>query len=689
MPPETLDLTDCWLHDMRNASLYSRSLRILVDMIGPDAQTPLDAQRKCPICLQDDEDIDANELGGWGQTRCPCEAFFHYDCLHRWTTVRVGRCLYPCCRRVMPKSKSRMMSCASIQSTTATQEHDDDDDDVRLAKARSLAPLERAARHAKRQKVHTGQTTAGGEQAQHVLAPMPPEPDDEMLLCDGPGADGEGVGEDGEEVVVLHATRVAPPRSCTQAAAVGQPPSQQLAGCTKCRWSANGCAQCRKRGQCASSGGGGPSSAGGGDGGATQGASEDASARPRVDRLRRSGRGRVARAATRPPSGQRAARRPARRGTTLFARMADASRWTRAPAGETEHVAFEGLPWLRVAPVPQAGRGLLAARAFPRGALLVRFRGKSCTRASGKASEHVFARRGGACLDGADAVAGMLNWSRKPNAELRESDGVYAREPIAEGDELTIPYGSGFWRVHRLPQIAVIGSGVSVCPSSLGAHTGMGLRASWPFETNHYITEYAGKRIMSGSDDGRTRRAFASDKYAAAALKVQTHIACCAPADLGPRVYVDGIRTPQPGQGGGSFAQHSDNPNAKLVCRGGRIFLQALQPISPGDEIYIDYGVGKAVAFGESRYVQVKNIDGRYDVKVVPVEKVVAGQTWECSKRPEIAWRVERVHGAWATLHPTATLSALMLHSTATLSALMDIEVLLTELRGAKWARIS
>ena len=76
-------------------------------------------------------------------------------------------------------------------------------------------------------------------------------------------------------------------------------------------------------------------------------------------------------------------------------------------------------------------------------------------------------------------------------------------------------------------------------------------------------------------------------------------------------------------------------------------------------------------------------------MKVAPVGKVVAGQTWACSKRPEIAWRVERVHGAWATLHPTATLSALMLHSTATLSALMDIEVLLTELRGAKWARIS
>ena len=134
---------------------------------------------------------------------------------------------------------------------------------------------------------------------------------------------------------------------------------------------------------------------------------------------------------------------------TPFARMTEASRWTRRADGAREIVTFEGAPWLCVAPSTLCnGHGLFAARAFARGALIVRYEGEACGGERGKASKHVFVLRSGTCLDGAATVAGMLNWSRTPNAELRESGGVYARKAIAEGDELTVPYGSGYWAVH-------------------------------------------------------------------------------------------------------------------------------------------------------------------------------------------------------------------------------------------------
>lgn len=135
---------------------------------------------------------------------------------------------------------------------------------------------------------------------------------------------------------------------------------------------------------------------------------------------------------------------------TIFARMGDARNWARVADGVGESVSFEGAPWLRIAPsaLAGAGRGLFAARAFPQGALLVRYEGEVCARAHGKTSEHVFAPRSGRCLDGAKGIAGMINWSPAPNAKLRESGGVYSLVPIAKGEELTISYGTGYWSVH-------------------------------------------------------------------------------------------------------------------------------------------------------------------------------------------------------------------------------------------------
>ena len=111
-----------------------------------------------------------------------------------------------------------------------------------------------------------GPSTArgGGGGALCTLAPEPPEGEDddevcdvcgraqwqvgnEMLLCDGPGTDGEGCS------TAVHLRCLQPPLArvpsgdwlCSQC----RPPPQQLIGCTKCRWSANGCGQCRERGR--------------------------------------------------------------------------------------------------------------------------------------------------------------------------------------------------------------------------------------------------------------------------------------------------------------------------------------------------------------------------------------------------------------------------------------------------------
>ena len=84
---------------------------------------------RCGICLLDDSDVDADELGGWGRTHCRCRTLCHYNCLSKWTnqqievqeypfeargtalashTVRVSTSC-PYCRSSMPKTKSRMM----------------------------------------------------------------------------------------------------------------------------------------------------------------------------------------------------------------------------------------------------------------------------------------------------------------------------------------------------------------------------------------------------------------------------------------------------------------------------------------------------------------------------------------------------------------------------------------------------
>ena len=112
---------------------------------------------------------------------------------------------------------------------------------------------------------------------------------------------------------------------------------------------------------------------------------------------------------------------------------------------------FEGGPWVRVGPSVVAGRGVFACRPFEKGELLLVLGGEPCGAAEGRENRHVAKLRGaGGCRDGSRTVGGMLNTSRSPNCALRESGGVYARARVAAGEELTIPYGSGYHSKWRL-----------------------------------------------------------------------------------------------------------------------------------------------------------------------------------------------------------------------------------------------
>ena len=79
------------------------------------------ALKRCGICFEDDGDVDSEEMGGWGRTRC-CSGLFHYNCLSTWTrsavrgeTVESTRgptalpTSCPYCRKELPKTNSRMM----------------------------------------------------------------------------------------------------------------------------------------------------------------------------------------------------------------------------------------------------------------------------------------------------------------------------------------------------------------------------------------------------------------------------------------------------------------------------------------------------------------------------------------------------------------------------------------------------
>lgn len=137
-------------------------------------------------------------------------------------------------------------------------------------------------------------------------------------------------------------------------------------------------------------------------------------------------------------------------------------------------------------------------------------------------------------------------------------------------------------RPRTAERAAVVGAGVEVRTSTL-PDAGNGLFATIGFSSSDVVTEYAGKTL------GRRE---------AHSAPVVSHMA----AHGG--TYIDGLRAPVRGAGGGSFAndpftdkrarakvrlyQPSEGP---LV---GRLFLKVKpgEHIRPGEEIFLSYGAG-------------------------------------------------------------------------------------------------
>ena len=193
------------------------------------------------------------------------------------------------------------------------------------------------------------------------------------------------------------------------------------------------------------------------------------------------------------------------------------------------------------------------------------------------------------------------------------------------GNVLATIGGSGSGGAGGSDMLATIGDGVAVRESKLGPHAGRGLMADGrSFASGDRITKYEGSRIQSELQLRRQSPRIADgcdpDKYTAASYEVQTHIMARERDALGNRIYIDGDRDePRDGRGGGSYANHSDDPNAKAVGEGDEIIIVAIEPIRDGDEIYIDYGDGKDVAMGKSRWVQVLDVDKLRNVEKVAV----------------------------------------------------------------------
>ena len=161
--------------------------------------------------------------------------------------------------------------------------------------------------------------------------------------------------------------------------------------------------------------------------------------------------------------------------------------------------------------------------------------------------------------------------------------------------------------------VATINNGVIVVKSTI-TNAGLGLFAQRPFTNKWLITEYSGKRL--------------SDKFAAARCYPQTHLHHCCPTSHGHRgndIYIDGLRTPIDGMGGGSFANHQPskrNCNAEFALIRNRVYLRAKQDIATGDEIFVHCGSADAVdvMMGRKRCVVCPNIDGKLSIAMQVID---------------------------------------------------------------------
>lgn len=134
----------------------------------------------------------------------------------------------------------------------------------------------------------------------------------------------------------------------------------------------------------------------------------------------------------------------------------------------------------------------------------------------------------------------------------------------------------------------VVGGGVYVKESTI-PNAGNGLFAAVPFASGAIVTAYDGERLH--------------DYEHAASQEVQTHI-----VQMGG-IYIDGLREPIAGRGGGSFANDNGRSRANVDKwlsppeDGNRIYLRVKpgKTICCGEEIFLSYGLGHDVAMDEAR----------------------------------------------------------------------------------------
>jgi SET domain-containing protein len=125
---------------------------------------------------------------------------------------------------------------------------------------------------------------------------------------------------------------------------------------------------------------------------------------------------------------------------------------------------------------------------------------------------------------------------------------------------------------------ATIENGIEIRKSRI-PNAGLGLFATQNFKKSRLITEYQGK-LISRAEAVNTEN--------------PSHICCL----VAQHSYIDGLRIPRKGAGGGSFANDamdSKKNNAKYTKRWrekmGRyvLYLQATKDIRNGEEIYVSY----------------------------------------------------------------------------------------------------
>jgi SET domain len=117
--------------------------------------------------------------------------------------------------------------------------------------------------------------------------------------------------------------------------------------------------------------------------------------------------------------------------------------------------------------------------------------------------------------------------------------------------------------------ISTVGFGVLV---ERAPHVGWAVKADRCFIKSAFITQYEGCFVTP-------------EEIAEAECDSMTHV-----FGIGSRFCILGLKTPIPGRGAASFANHSENPNARYYKLDSSVFIRALREIHKGEWITVSYG---------------------------------------------------------------------------------------------------